>query len=217
MQLYAQKLSDLVEQISSSSVAIETYMANNSGEIGAGFFVSPRVVVTCAHVVGLSPQNTNPNLKAIIVTLKSGERYYASVVDFDVNIDIAILYVNIPQTKRQYFLNLGNSGTISNGEAIISIGSPLGYTNTVSYGIVANSSIDPQKRFFLIDLRTNPGNSGGTIYSTDKQAVIGLAAAVLNSKEISSQGISVGIGIDSVKHLLRKNGIKFVYKEDIGE
>lgn len=210
----AQKISDTVTQISSSSVTIETYKNDGTGEVGAGFFISPRVIVTCAHVIALTPQNTKPDIRAIIVKTKDGDRFYASVVDFNVTLDVAILYVNIPQTKRQYFLNLGNSGTIQNGEAVLSIGSPLGYSNTVSYGIIAQNDIDPNKRFFLLDLRVNPGNSGGMIFSVEKQAVIGIAAAVINAKEAVSEGISVGIGIDHVKEMLKKNGIKFVYKEN---
>jgi serine protease Do len=209
----AQKLSDLIEQISSSSVTIEAYKTDGTGEIGAGFFIHPRIIVTCAHVVGITPQDINPALRSIIVTTKENQKYYASVIDFDVGLDAAILYVNIPQNTRTFFLNLGNSGTIKDGEAIVTIGSPLGYVNSVSYGIVSKSRMDENGKFFLVDLRTNPGNSGGMVFSLEKQAVVGIAAAILSSKNMSSSGITVGIGIDAVKNMLKKNKIKFVYKE----
>jgi S1-C subfamily serine protease len=213
MIVEAQSLSDIVEQISSSTATIESYHNNGTGDIGAGFFISSRVCITCAHVVGLSPQNMTPDLRAIVITTKNKNRYYASIIDYDVNLDAAVLYVNIPQAQKQYYLNLGNSGTIRDGEAVVTIGSPLGYTHSISYGIVANKQMDEQKRFFLLDLRTNPGNSGGMIFSIEKHAIVGMAAAVLNSKDRSSEGISVGIAIDAIKKILIKNKIKFVYKE----
>jgi serine protease Do len=213
----AQKLSDYVQQIMSSSVMIESYMDSNAGDIGAGFFVAPRVVVTCAHVVGLTPQQPNPSIKSIIVSVKDTGKYYAQVIDFDLNLDVCFLYVNAPSQVNTYFLNLGNSGTLKEGEAVVSVGSPLGYNNSVSYGIVSNTNMSPEgqqdNNYFLLDLRTNPGNSGGLIYSLDKQAVVGIAVAVLNSKNAASEGISVGIAIDPVKKLLKKNRIRFVYNE----
>lgn len=216
MRLTAQKTSDYVSQIKSSSVMIEVQMTSNAGDIGAGFFVSPRIVITCAHVLGITPQQPSPDIKSIIVNTGDGGRYYAQVVDYDLNMDVAIIYVNAPAQVNTYFLNLGNSGTIQEGEAVVSVGSPLGYKNTVSYGIVSNTDMaqdGKSNNYFLLDLRTNPGNSGGLIYSLEKQAVIGIAVAVINSKNADSQGISVGIAIDPVKALLRKNKIKFVYNE----
>ena len=209
----AQNLSDIIEQISSSSATIETYKNDGTGEIGAGFFILPRIMLTASHVVGITPQDTNPNLKAIVVTTKDGNRHYASVIDYDANLDAAVLYVNIPRNTRQYFLNLGNSGTLKVGQGIVTIGSPLGYSGTASYGIISKVDLDENKNYFLIDANVNPGSSGGLIFSLEKQAVIGIAVAVLNAKEVSSQGLSVGIGIDPIKNILKRNKIKFIYKE----
>lgn len=209
----AQTLSDIIEQISSSSATIETYKNDGTGEIGAGFFILPRIILTASHVVGITPQDTNPNLKAIVITTKDGSKYYASIIDYDANLDAAVLYVNIPQNTRQYFLNLGNSGTLKVGQGIITIGSPLGYSGTASYGIISKVDLDEHKRYFLIDATVNPGSSGGLIFSLEKQAVVGIAVAVLNAREVSSQGLSVGIGIDHVKNILKRNKIKFIYKE----
>ena len=65
-----------------------------------------------------------------------------------------------------------------------------------------------------MDVRTNPGNSGGLIYSLDKQAVIGICSAVYTAQNVPSDSISMGIGIDQIKNLLSKNKIKFVYREE---
>jgi serine protease Do len=115
-----------------------------------------------------------------------------------------------------YFLNLGNSGTINIGEAIITIGNPLGFRDTLSYGIIKNT-MEKDKRFFLVGMDTNPGNSGGLIYSLRKQAVIGVISAVINSSDQQSAGISVGIAIDPIKDILKKVGVRFVYRENDDE
>jgi serine protease Do len=208
----AQKLSDYVEQISAASVQIQSLGNDGTGDIGAGFFVAPRIIVTCAHVLGITPQKPHPDLRSIVVHLGSGQRFYATILDYDASLDAAVVYVNSSTQIAATFLNLGNSGTIKEGEAIVSVGSPLGFLNSVSEGIVSRKNTG-DRRYFLMDCRTNPGNSGGLIYSLDKQAVIGIAAAVLNSQRVPSDGLSVGIGIDAIKQLLKRNNIKFRYNE----
>ncbi len=210
---YNTKLSDIVKQIIDASITIKTFMSDGHIEIGSGFFVSHNIAVTCAHVVGINKGSRLEDIRSIMVTLNSGEHYYATILDYNLDLDIAIIFLNIPSNKKNYFLNLGNSGTIMTGEAVVSIGTPLGYTNTISYGIIANNTLENDKRFFLLDLSANPGNSGGMIYSLDKSAIIGVCAAIIVPKNVVSSGLTVGVGIDLVKQMLRKNKIKFVFEE----
>ncbi len=146
------------------------------------------------------------------VSIASGQRFYATVLTYDANLDAAVISVNCPNKIAATFLNLGNSGTIKEGESIVQVGSPLGFSNAVSEGIVSRKNTG-DKRFFLLDCRTNPGNSGGLVYSLDKQAVIGISASVLNSRTTPSDGLSVGIGVDAIKQLLKRYNIKFRYNE----
>ena len=209
----SQKISDYVRQISRSSVKIEAFRTDGTGEVGAGFFVAPNIIVTCAHVMGITQEQPTPALQAIKVTLNNESAFSAQLVDFDLNLDVAVLMLNNQNQIKTYFLNIGNSGTIREGEVVVTMGSPLGYTNAVSYGIVSKRYAN-NKNYFLLDMRTNPGNSGGLIYSLDKQAVIGIAVAVYNSQDMQSEGMSVGIAIDAIKGILRKNGVKFTYHEE---
>lgn len=212
----AQSLADHVDQICDSSVMVESYHNDGNGDIGAGFFIAPRVVLTCAHVLGLSPQNTTPDLKAVLVATTKNQKYYCKILDFDVQLDVVILYVHASEEIKIPYLNLGNSGTIREAEGILTVGSPLGYKNSVSYGIISNNNLS-NPNYFLMDVRTNPGNSGGLVYSLDKQAVIGIAVAIISPKNIVAEGLSVGIAIDPVKEMLKRNRIKFVYNEQDSE
>jgi serine protease Do len=209
----SQRISDYVQQIVRASVKIEVAKADGTGEIGAGFFVSPNIIVSCAHVVGFTQENPNPQIVQIIATTEDNAKLQARVLDYDSHLDISVLQVDTTSSNvKTFFLNLGNSGTIKEGEIVVTLGSPLGYTNSASYGIVSKRYAN-NNNYFLLDMRTNPGNSGGLIYSVDKQAVIGVCVAVYNSSDMTSEGISVGIAIDAIKNLLKKNGVKFTYHE----
>lgn len=206
----SQTVSDYVQQISMSAVKVESIRADGTGEVGAGFYVAPNTLVTCAHVIGFTQQTPNPQVQTIKITGEDNSTLSGRVIDFDISLDVCIVAVQSP--VKTYFLNLGNSGTVREGEAVITIGSPLGYTNSTSHGVVSKRYAN-NNNYFLLDIRTNPGNSGGLIYSIEKQAVIGICVAVYNSTDMQSEGISVGISIDSVKRLLKKNKIKFTYHE----
>lgn len=208
----SQRISDYVQQIIRASVKVEAIKTDNTREIGAGFFVSPNIIVTCAHVLGFTEQNPNPQISQVVITTQDEARLPAKVIDYDPQLDIAVLYVEPQNSVKTFFLNLGNSGTIKEGEIVVTLGSPLGYTNSASYGIVSKRYAN-NNNYFLLDMRTNPGNSGGLVYSVDKQAVIGVCVAVYNAADMQSEGISVGIAIDAIKNMLKKNGVKFTYHE----
>jgi hypothetical protein len=63
----AQNLSEISDQVMSSTVSIETNMIDGKKELGAGFYVAQRVLITCAHVIGVTPQNLKPEIKSIFV------------------------------------------------------------------------------------------------------------------------------------------------------
>lgn len=208
----SQKVSDYVQQISKASVKIETVKSDGSSDIGSGFFVAPRILVSCAHILGITPNNQTPSTSQIKIILYDEQVFQGRVIDYDVNLDVSLIYTDISPSIKTYFLNLGNSGNIKEGEMVVTLGSPLGYTNAVSYGIVSKKYHN-NNNYFLLDLRTNPGNSGGLIFSLDKHAVIGISVAVYNAINMQSEGISLGVAIDVIKNILKRNNIKFVYHE----
>ena len=104
------------------------------------------------------------------------EEYAASLVVYDENLDIAIVYapaLNLPA------VTLGNSDTLQVGDWAICIGNPLGFTKTTTVGIVSalNRGIESQNydrygrretitnAMIQVDAAINSGNSGGGMFS----------------------------------------------------
>ena len=168
---------------------------------GSGFIVSPDgTILTNAHVVD----------GASVVTVKLTDRreYKAKVVGLDKASDVAVLKIdatNLPTVK------LPPGDNVQVGEWVLAIGSPYGFENTVTAGIVsAKSRALPDGSyvpFIQTDVAVNPGNSGGPLFNL-KGEVIGINSQIY-SRSGGSQGVSFAIPIDvalNVQNQIVKNG-----------
>jgi serine protease Do len=173
--------------------------------VGSGFIVSPDgYIVTNAHVV--------ENAEEITVRLNDKREFKAKVVGADTRSDIAVLKIEaggLPVVK------IGDTGKLRVGEWVIAIGSPFGFQNTVTAGIVSaksreNLSGDPNLDaipFIQTDVAVNPGNSGGPLLNM-KGEVVGINSQIF-SRTGSFAGISFAIPIDyafNVADQLMKTG-----------
>jgi serine protease Do len=160
--------------------------------LGSGFIVSADgYIVTNAHVVD--------NAEEITVRLTDKRELTAKVVGADTRSDVAVLKVdatNLPVVK------IGDSKRLRPGEWVIAIGSPFGFQNTVTAGIISatareNLSGDPNLDavpFIQTDVAVNPGNSGGPLMNM-RGEVIGINSQIF-SRTGSFAGISFAIPID---------------------
>ena len=168
---------------------------------GSGFIVSDDgYIVTNTHVVE----------DADIVTVRMTDRreYKAKVVGTDKQTDIAVLKIDarsLPTVK------LGRSADVNVGEWVVAIGSPFGFENSVSAGIMSakgRSLPDASYTQFLqTDVAVNPGNSGGPLFNLAGE-VIGINSQIY-SRNGGFQGISFAIPIEtalSVKDQIVKHG-----------
>jgi serine protease Do len=173
--------------------------------LGSGFIVSADgFIVTNAHVV--------ENADEITVRLTDKRELKAKVVGTDVRSDVAVLKVEatgLPVVK------IGDTSKLRVGEWVIAIGSPFGFANTVTAGIVSaksreNLAGDPNLDaipFIQTDVAVNPGNSGGPLLNM-KGEVIGINSQIF-SRTGSFAGISFAIPIDyafNVADQLMKTG-----------
>jgi serine protease Do len=111
-------------------------------------------------------------------------------------------------------VKLGDSNATRVGDWVLAIGSPYGFANTVTAGILSAKSRDlPQDQasdsvpFLQTDVAVNPGNSGGPLFNL-KGEVIGINSQIF-SRTGSFAGISFAIPIDyaaNVIEQLKKNG-----------
>jgi serine protease Do len=160
--------------------------------LGSGFIVSPDgFIVTNAHVV--------ENAEEITVRLTDKRELRAKVIGADPRSDVAVIKVegtNLPTVK------IGDTKKLRVGEWVIAIGSPFGFANTVTAGIVSatsreNLSGDPNLDavpFIQTDVAVNPGNSGGPLLNM-RGEVIGINSQIF-SRTGSFAGISFAIPID---------------------
>ena len=171
------------------------------GGVGSGFIISPDgYLLTNAHVVAQASEVT--------VKLTDKREFKAKVIGFDRKTDVALLKIeasNLPAVK------LGNPGETKVGEWVVAIGSPFGFDNTVTAGIVSAKSRElPDEAyvpFLQTDVAVNPGNSGGPLFNM-KGEVIGINSQIY-SRSGGYQGLSFAIPIDvalNIKDQLQKSG-----------
>jgi serine protease Do len=171
--------------------------------IGSGFIVSSDgYVLTNAHVVA--------DASEVTVKLTDRREFAAKVIGVDKRSDVAL--IKIAATGLP-FVHFGDPARVRPGQWAIAIGSPFGFENSVTAGVVSatgrtlpddNGAYVP---FIQTDAAVNPGNSGGPLFNVDGQ-VIGINAQIY-SRTGGYMGMSFAIPIDvalSVKDQLLKNG-----------
>jgi serine protease Do len=173
--------------------------------LGSGFIVSSDgYIVTNAHVV--------ENAEEITVRLNDKREFKAKVVGADTRSDVAVIKVDATSLPT---VKIGDLSKLRVGEWVIAIGSPFGFANTVTAGIVSaksreNLSGDPNLDavpFIQTDVAVNPGNSGGPLLNM-RGEVIGINSQIF-SRTGSFAGISFAIPIDyafNVADQLMKTG-----------
>jgi serine protease Do len=169
--------------------------------MGSGFIVSPDgYILTNAHVV--------ENAEHVTVRLTDRREFKAKVVGADKQSDIAVLKIDARSLPT---VQLGKSTEANVGEWVVAIGSPFGFENSVSAGIVsAKSRSLPDATyvpFLQTDVAVNPGNSGGPLFNLAGE-VIGINSQIY-SRSGGYQGISFAIPIEvalNVKDQIVKHG-----------
>ena len=167
---------------------------------GSGFIIdNSGFILTNAHVVD--------GATTIYVTLTDKREFKAKLIGSDPKTDVALVKIEATNLTK---LPIGESSRVRVGEWVLAIGSPFGFDNTVSAGIVSakgrevNDSLTP---FIQTDVAINPGNSGGPLINT-RGEVIGINSQIY-SKSGGFMGISFAIPIDEairISDILRTNG-----------
>jgi serine protease Do len=156
--------------------------------MGSGFIVSADgVILTNAHVVDDAAE--------VNVKLTDKREFKAKVVGADKATDVAVLRID---AKNLPTVTLGSATQSRVGEWVLAIGSPFGFENTVTSGIIsAKSRSLPQEGyvpFLQTDVAINPGNSGGPLFNL-KGEVIGINSQIY-SRSGGYQGVSFAIPIE---------------------
>ena len=149
---------------------------------GSGFIVDPEgYVVTNNHVI--------EDAEEIIVQMAGGDEYEAEVIGTDPETDLAVIKIEadgLPTAR------LGNSDAANIGDWVLALGSPFGFEQTLTAGIISAKGRDAPgsqfQSFIQTDAAINPGNSGGPLVNMAGE-VIGVNTAI-----VSDTRVFAGIG-----------------------
>jgi len=169
--------------------------------LGSGFIVSADgYILTNAHVIDSADE--------ITVRLIDKREFKAKVIGADKRTDVALIKIEaggLPVVK------LGDPNKLKVGEWVLAIGSPFGFDNTVTAGIVSGKARSlPQENlvpFIQTDAAVNPGNSGGPLFNL-RGEVVGINSQIY-SRTGGYMGLSFAIPIDlamDVQNQLRTSG-----------
>jgi serine protease Do len=169
--------------------------------LGSGFIISTDgIILTNAHVVA--------DASEITVKLTDRREFDAKVLGVDRRTDIAVLKI---EAKNLPVVKIGHASELKVGEWVAAIGSPFGFENTITSGIVsAKARALPDENyvpFIQTDVAVNPGNSGGPLFNMDGE-VVGVNSQIF-SRTGGFMGLSFAIPIDvavQVKDDLVQNG-----------
>ena len=161
--------------------------------MGSGFIISADgIILTNAHVV--------KDASEVTVKLTDRREYRAKVLGADPKTDVAVLKID---ARNLPVVTLGNSKDLRPGEWVIAIGSPFGFENTVTAGVVSakGRSLPDESAvpFIQTDVAVNPGNSGGPLFN-GRGEVIGMNSQIY-SRSGGYQGVSFAIPIDVATHV----------------
>jgi serine protease Do len=172
-----------------------------SRSLGSGFIISADgYILTNAHVVDAADE--------ITVRLTDKREFPAKVIGSDRRTDVALIKIealNLPKVA------IGKPEQLKVGEWVAAIGSPFGFENSITAGIVsAKGRSLPQENyvpFIQTDVAINPGNSGGPLFNMSGE-VVGINSQIL-SRTGGYMGLSFAIPIDvaiDISDQLRSGG-----------
>jgi serine protease Do len=168
--------------------------------VGSGFIVSSDgYVLTNAHVVA--------DASEVTVKLTDRREFIAKVIGVDKRSDVALIKIAATGLPTVHF---GDSARLRPGQWVVAIGSPFGFENSVTAGVVSATARPLDETyvpFIQTDAAVNPGNSGGPLFNVDGQ-VIGMNAQIY-SRTGGYMGMSFAIPIDlalNVKNQLLTKG-----------
>ena len=169
--------------------------------LGSGFIIgADGYIMTNAHVVAAADE--------ITVTLNDKREFKAKVIGSDKRTDVALIKIEATGLSK---VALGDPNRLRVGDWVLAIGSPFGFDNSVTAGIVsAKGRSLPQENyvpFIQTDVAINPGNSGGPLYNLNGE-VIGINSQIY-SRTGGFMGLSFAIPIDvamDISNQLRAGG-----------
>jgi len=164
------------------------FVPKETNSLGSGFVISKDgYILTNHHVVN--------NASEIVVKLKDRRELVAKLIGSDESTDVALLKVDAAELP---VVEIGSPDRLQVGEWVLAIGTPFGFEQSVTAGIVsAKGRSLPDGNyvpFIQTDVAINPGNSGGPLFNMEGK-VVGINSQIY-SRSGGYMGLSFAIPID---------------------
>ncbi len=189
LDAYSRAVTSVVDAVGPAVARVSLPRGGGSGVL----FTPDGYLLTNAHVVGTA--------RAVEVALPDGSTQKGNVVGTDPATDLAVVHIDgshLPAAE------LGESSKLRVGQLVVAIGNPLGFSFTVSAGVVSAlgrtlRAQDGRLMDAIIqsDVALNPGNSGGPLVDS-RARVVGINTAVI----LGAQGIGFSVPVDTARRVL---------------
>jgi len=189
LDAYSEAVVGVVERVGPAVVSIGRSSRRGPAGAGSGVVFTPDgYVLTNAHVAAGAHQ--------LELGFTDGSTCAAHLVGVDHATDLAVVRATGSILSHAAF---GRSAALRVGQVVVAIGNPLGFSSTVSAGVVSALGRTMRARdghamegIIQSDVALNPGNSGGPLVDS-RGRVIGINTAII----LGAQGISFSVPIDT--------------------
>lgn len=200
-------LVNLYQTLSPGVVSIQVFTDAGTA-LGSGFVVDKEGnIVTNYHVV--------QGATSLEVNFQNGLKVYGQVVGEDLDSDLAVVKVDVPQDELVP-LPIGDSSQAAVGQTVVAIGNPYGLTSTMTVGIISarGRTLESIRQtvggayfsagdLIQTDATINPGNSGGPLLNLNGE-VIGVNRAIQTSgTTVTGTAVNTGIGFAVSSNILK--------------
>ena len=227
--IYLTDVSEIVDNVMPSIVAITSKTLISSGQYGPSIFGGSQeytaegagsgiiISKTDSDILILTNYHVIEGAEELSVTFYDEKSYDAAVVGVSEKKDIAVIKVALndikPSTIESIAIaTIGDSNKLKVGNGIIAIGNALGYGQSVTTGVVSalNREVttdNTRTKMIQIDAAINGGNSGGALLNAQGE-VVGINSvkysAAATSTTASIEGMGFAIPISDVKDLINQ-------------
>lgn len=186
-----------VDRVGESVVQVRTPVG-----LGSGFLIHPSgYVMTNEHVVAGEYTISITQFRRGTAELEKVTFNKVRIVALDAKLDLALLKIDDAGSTVFPTVAIGDSNTLTEGQTVFAIGSPLGLDRTVSQGIVSSRNRPMEGQLYIqTTTQINPGNSGGPLFNLRGEVV-----GVSNMKAMIAgiEGLNFAIPVTVVKNFLR--------------